>query len=157
MESSRTSKRTHFQVLGLEASSPWPWPRSLRSSKIALSSAWGQNYFFNRWNFVVKHQKPGGKFANTFFVFLNWSIGIARVRQGAWAPPQPKFRQWQKCDKKAYCFFSFSFFLAFVAYNSKKQQYWKPGARAPLSSIFANQFKCITRVKIRVFLLKVAT
>ena len=46
---SRTSSRTHFQVLGLglglEASSPWPWPRSLRSSKIALSSARGQHYF----------------------------------------------------------------------------------------------------------------
>ena len=48
---SRTSSRTHFEVLGLglglEASSPWPWPwpRSLRSSKIALSSARGQHYF----------------------------------------------------------------------------------------------------------------
>ena len=26
--------------------SPWPWPRSLKSSKIALSSAWGQHYFW---------------------------------------------------------------------------------------------------------------
>ena len=45
----RTSSRTHFEVLGLglEASSPWPWPRSLRSSKIALSSARGQHYFLN--------------------------------------------------------------------------------------------------------------
>ena len=44
---SKTSSRTHFEVLGLglEASSPWPWPRSLRSSKIALSSAQGQHYF----------------------------------------------------------------------------------------------------------------
>ena len=33
--------------LGLEASSPWPWPRSLRSSKIALSSAREQHYFLN--------------------------------------------------------------------------------------------------------------
>ena len=43
---SRTSSRTHFEVLGLglEASSPWPW--SLRSSKIALSSARGQHYFW---------------------------------------------------------------------------------------------------------------
>ena len=58
MESSRTSlvlrssSRTHFEVLGLglEASSPWPWPRprSLRSLKIALSSARGQHYFLNR-------------------------------------------------------------------------------------------------------------
>ena len=37
-------------VLGLEDtfSSPWPWPRSLKSSKIALSSARGQHYFLNR-------------------------------------------------------------------------------------------------------------
>ena len=36
-------------VLGLEDtfSSPWPWPRSLKSSKIALSSARGQHYFLN--------------------------------------------------------------------------------------------------------------
>ena len=47
---SRTSSRTHFQVLGLglEASSPWPWLRSLKSSKIALFSARGQHYFLNR-------------------------------------------------------------------------------------------------------------
>ena len=32
--------------LGLETSSPWPWPRSLRSSKLALSSARGQHYFW---------------------------------------------------------------------------------------------------------------
>ena len=51
VESSRTSlaSRTHFEVLGLEASSPWPWPlpRSLKSTKIALSSARGQHYFLN--------------------------------------------------------------------------------------------------------------
>ena len=28
-----------------------PWPRSLRSSKIVLSSARGQHYFLNHWNF----------------------------------------------------------------------------------------------------------
>ena len=38
-----------FDVLGLgfEASSPRPWPRSLKSSKIALSSARGQQYLLN--------------------------------------------------------------------------------------------------------------
>ena len=50
--------------------SPWPWPRSLKSSKIALSLARGQHYFLNRWNFVGKRQKPCGKFAKTFFCFL---------------------------------------------------------------------------------------
>ena len=45
-------------VLGLEDvfentfSSPWPWPRSLKSSKIALSSARGQHFFLNVKNFV---------------------------------------------------------------------------------------------------------
>ena len=74
------SSRTHFEVLGLglKASSPWPWPRSLKSSKIALSSARGQHYFLNRRNFVGKRQKRHGKFANTFFVFRNWSIGLAK-------------------------------------------------------------------------------
>ena len=35
-------------VLGLEDTfwSPWPWPRSLKSSKIALSSAPGQHHFW---------------------------------------------------------------------------------------------------------------
>ena len=112
--------------LGLEASSPWPWPRSLRSSKIALSSARGQHYFLNRWNFVGKRPKPRGKFANTFFVFRNWSIGLAKR-----ASSLLKFYQWQKCDRKAYCFFSFSFFLAFFAYTSSEQQYWRPGAPRP--------------------------
>ena len=32
--------------------------------------------------------------------------------------PQLKFHRWQKCAKKAYCFFSFSSFLAFFACNS---------------------------------------
>ena len=89
LESSRTSlaSRTHFEVLslGLEASSPWPWPRSLRSSKIALSSTRGQHYFLNRWNFVEKRQKPREKFTNTFFIFRNWSIGLAkRASQPNW-------------------------------------------------------------------------
>ena len=100
-------------------SSPWPWPRSLKSSKIALSSARGQHYFLSSWNFVGKRQKPRRKFASTFFVFLSWSMGVAKGRRtGGPPPPQLKFHQWQKCDKKAYSFFSFSFFLAFFAYNS---------------------------------------
>ena len=127
-------------VLGLEdvlQDSFWsPWPRSLRSSKIALSSARGQHYFLNRWNFVGKRQKPRGKFAKIFFVFRNWSIGLASE-----PPPHLKFHRWQKCDKKAYCLFSFSFFLAFFAYTSSEQQYWRPKAPGTLKSIFASQFK----------------
>ena len=74
--------------------SPWPWPRSLKSSKIALSSAQGQHYFLNSWNFVGKRQKPRGKFANTFFIFLTWSIGV-----GKGPPPieiSPMTKMWQK-------------------------------------------------------------
>ena len=50
-------------VLGLEdifwspwprKSSPWPWPRGLKSSKIGLSSARGQHYFLNCLNFVKR-------------------------------------------------------------------------------------------------------
>ena len=116
---SKTSSRTHFEALGLEASSPWPWPRSLRSSKIALSSARGQHYFFNRWNFVGKRLRPRRKFANTFFCFPQLEHRLSQTG----LLPQLKFHQWQKCDKKAYCFFSFSFFLAFFAYTSSEQQY----------------------------------
>ena len=52
----------------------WPWPRSLKSSKIGLSSARGQHYFLNRWNFVGRRQKSREKFAKTFFVFLKWRL-----------------------------------------------------------------------------------
>ena len=47
--------------------SPWPWPRSRKSSKIAQSLARGQYYFLNRRNFIGKRQIPRGKFAKTFF------------------------------------------------------------------------------------------
>ena len=161
MESSRTSlvSRTLFEVLdvGLEAS-PWPWPRSLKSSKIALSSARGQHYFLNSWNFVGKRQKFCGKFASTFFVFLTCSIGVAKGREaGRPPPPQLKFYQWQKCDKKAYCSFSISFFLAFFTYNSiPNNNIEDQGRRVSLNSILTSQFKRITQRKWRVFVLKVA-
>ena len=45
-------------------SSPWPWPRGLKSSKIGLSSARGQHYFLNCWNFVERLKNFFGK---TFF------------------------------------------------------------------------------------------
>ena len=38
-------------------SSPWPWPRSLKSSKIALSLARVQQYFLNGQNFVDNLKK----------------------------------------------------------------------------------------------------
>ena len=49
-----SSSRGQANFRGLEASrpwprrsSPWPWPRGLKSSKIGLSSARGQHYFWN--------------------------------------------------------------------------------------------------------------
>ena len=58
-------------------SSPWPWPRGLKSSKIGLSSAQGQHFFLNCWNFVDRLKKnfrrrfllenAWKKFLQTFF------------------------------------------------------------------------------------------
>ena len=77
---------------------PWPWPRSLKSSKIALSSARGQHYFLNSWNFVGKRQKHCRKFASTlFFVFLTWSKGAVKGR-GAGGPIP--FSNWKFTNDK---------------------------------------------------------
>ena len=136
---SRTSSRTHFEVLGLglEASSrwPWPWPRSLRSSKIALSSARGQHYFWTV-EILLKTPETSQKICKYLFYFAQ----LERRLSQAGLPPQLKFHQWQKCDKKAYCFFSFSFFLAFFVYTSSKQQYWRPRAPRPPKINFCQPF-----------------
>ena len=97
--------------------SPWerPWPRGhiLKSLALALKpqvlglglEALGprkllcprleNSTFLNRWNFVGKRQKPRRKFANTFFVFRNGNIGLAKR-----APPpieiSPMTKMWQK-------------------------------------------------------------
>ena len=59
-------------------SSPWPCPRGLKSSKISLSSARGQHFFLNCWNFVERLKKifkrrfllenAWKKFLKTFFL-----------------------------------------------------------------------------------------
>ena len=51
-----------------------PWTRSLKSSKISLSSARGQHHFFNRQNFVGKQQKPRGKLCEDLFCFHRLEI-----------------------------------------------------------------------------------
>ena len=106
-------------VLGLEDTfwSPWSWPRSLKSSNIALSSARGQHYFF--WTVVISLENARNLAENlqTPFCFPHLEHRRRQWKDGR-ASPQLKFHQWQKCDKKAYCFFSFSFFLAFFADNS---------------------------------------
>ena len=60
----RTSSKTHYEV-------PWPWPRSLKSSKIAPSSARGQHYFFEQLKISLeKRRKTSRKNLPTpFFVF----------------------------------------------------------------------------------------
>ena len=63
---------------------------------------------------------------------------------------------------KVYCFFRFSFFqhvrvqqyMCITVINNNNDDLGGPGF---LNSFFGNQFKCITRVKLRVFVLKVAT
>ena len=73
VESSRMSLASRtFSSPWPRRSSPWPGPRSLKSSKIALSSARGQHYFLYPRNLVEKRQKPCGKLAKTFLVFHNW-------------------------------------------------------------------------------------
>ena len=81
-------------VLGLENtfSSPWPGPRSLKSSKIAMSSARRQHYFFEWLKFYRSADKrfsrpffleiEGKKFLRPFFVgkhlhLCPWSLALA--------------------------------------------------------------------------------
>ena len=122
----RTSSRTHFEVLGLGLEASSPWPRSLRSSKIVLSSARGQHYFWTV-EILLKTRETSRKICKYFFYFAQLEHRLSQVGLS----PQLKFHQWQKCDKKAYCSFSFSFFLAFFVYTSSEQQYWRPRAPGP--------------------------
>ena len=60
-------------VLGLEDTFSRPWPQILKSSKIALSSAWGQHDCLNGWNFVDRLKKKyleidGKKILRPFFL-----------------------------------------------------------------------------------------
>ena len=84
-------------------------------------------------------------------------IGVAR---GLAPPPNRNVTNDKNVTKKP-CFFSFSWL-----YHLCVQQYTrttiisnnidKEGS-GPLNSFFPNRFKCITQVKLRVFVLKVAT
>ena len=85
----------------------------------------------------------------------NPAIGVALEPKRGRPPLQLKCRhQWEKCDKKAYCFFNFRylvFFLGAIINNNIDDQ----GLRASLNLVFVNQFKCVTRKKLRAFVLKV--
>ena len=58
-----------LDVLGLEDTFWSPWPRSLKSSKIALSSAQGQHYFFESLKSCWKTPKTSRKICEDLFCF----------------------------------------------------------------------------------------
>ena len=73
--------------------------------------------FFEQLKFCWKTPETSRKICEYLFGFR---LLEHRRSQGGGAggpPPQLKFHQRQKCDEKVYCFFSFSFFLTFFAYN----------------------------------------
>ena len=79
---------------------------------------------------------------------------VARRAQGA-RPLPIEVSPMMKYDKKVYCFsVSFSFFRLQRELTTILTTIQWP--RAPVNSIYANQFKCITAEKLRVFVLKVA-
>ena len=117
-------------VLGLEDVledtfwSHWPWPRSLKS--LASKSQVLENCpvlgsrtagFFEQLKFRYKTSETLQKICEHLFCFP-YLEHRRRQRGGGRVPPQLAFHQWQKCNKKPYCFFSFSFFLAFFDDNS---------------------------------------
>ena len=123
--------------------SPWrrPWPRgrpreyilkSLASKVQSLASkpqvlencpVLGSRtaLFFDQLKFCWKTPETSRKICEYLFYFRllehRRSQGEGLREPAPPPPPQLKFQQWQKCNKKVYCFFSFSFFLAFFAYN----------------------------------------
>ena len=93
--------------LGLEALGP----RKLPSPRLE------ENTMFEPLKFCRKTPETSRKICKYLFYFAQLEHRLSQPG----LPPQLKFYQWQKCDKKAYCFFSFSFFLAFFAYISSEQ------------------------------------
>ena len=113
VESLRTSlaSRMHFEVfgLGLEFSTP----RKLSCPRL------GTALFFESIKFCWKTLETSRKIFEHLFCFPQLEHNRSQRGGGDQVtPPQLKFHQWQKCAKKAYNFFSFSFFLAFFACNS---------------------------------------
>ena len=111
---SRTSSRTHFEVLGLglglEASSPWPWPwpRSLRSSKIALSSARGQHYFWTV-EILLKTPETSQKICKYLFYFAQLE---RRLSQAGLPPPPIEISSMTKMWQKSLLFLQFQFLFS---------------------------------------------
>ena len=128
VESSRTSlaSRTHFEVLGLglKASSPWSWPRSLRSSKITA-------LFFKQLKFCWKTPENSRKICKYLFCFPQLEHRLSQVG----LPRNRNFTNDKKPIVSLVSFYRFS--LTPVANNNIEDQ------RPPdlLNSIFASQFK----------------
>ena len=112
VESSKTSlaSRTHFEVLGLEASSP----RKLTCPRFEDSTIF--------WTVKILFKNARNNAENREYRFCFPQLEHRRSQKGGTrkpaSPPQLKFHQWQKCAKKSYCFFSFGFFLAFFTCKS---------------------------------------
>ena len=163
VESSRTllASRTHFEVLGLghegqvlglglglKASSPW---------KLACPRLEDSTIF---WTFEISLENVKNLAENLrtpCFVFLTWSIGVAKGGRGSLPlPPNQNFTNDKNVTKKSIVFsvsVSFQHFsLTTVTNNNVEDQ----GCRVLPTSIFASQFKRITRRKWRVFVLKIA-
>ena len=112
--------------LGLEALGP----RNLSCPRLEDST------IFEPLKFCRKTPETSRKICKYLFYFAQLQHRLSQPG----LPLQMKFHQRQKCDKTAYCFFSFSFFLAFFAYTNNNIE--DQGPRDPLKSIFASQFKC---------------
>ena len=82
------SSRTHFEVLGLglEGSSPWLWPRSLTSSKIALSLV-EDSTIFEQLKFCRKTPETSRKICKYLFYFAQLEHRLSQPG----LPPQLKF------------------------------------------------------------------
>ena len=75
--------------------------------------------FFKQLKFCWKAPETSRKICEHFFCFPHLEHRRSQGRMAGGPPPsQLKFHQGQKCDKKSYSSFSFSFFLAFFVYNS---------------------------------------
>ena len=112
--------------------------------------------FFEQLKFRWKTPETSQKICEHQFCFPHLEHRRSQGEGGRGSAPYPiEISPMTKRDKKAKFFFSF--FLAFFAYNSRTNNNIEDQElRVHLNSIFASQFKRITRRKQRVFVLKVA-
>ena len=85
--------------------------------------------FFEPLKFCWKTPETSRKVCKYLFCFPQLEH---RLGQTGLLPPNWNFTNDKNVTKKAYCFFSLSFFLAFFASTSSEQQYWRPRPRDSL-------------------------